>query len=158
MPVISSFAMICRVHVNQLVLGRNRKQGTTDPAITAKCGRENRYGYAARITGPADVRYENEKPLSCGARVWVETREPVDVFDDVLDPEEGWARIRVSRRDIRENIHAAVEARSAVLEVTYPDGRVVMTMHADLPEGAIVLHRPECDPVVSILAPVVQVS
>ena len=67
------------IHINQHVIRRNQKTGEREPVITVKNYKENRYGHAVKIDGPCVVRYEPDNPLSCGARVWIETESPVEV-------------------------------------------------------------------------------
>ena len=62
-----------RIHINQHVIRANKKNGTNDPAITVKTSKQNIYAHRVEIDGPSSVVYSPDKPLSCGARVWVET-------------------------------------------------------------------------------------
>jgi hypothetical protein len=73
------------IHVNQHIIRANRKTGATDPVLTVKRGRENLRAHVARIDGPSEVIYRPEKPLSCGARVWIETKSPV-YLDGASEP------------------------------------------------------------------------
>lgn len=66
-----------RIHVNQHVIRANAKNGTNDPVITVKTSKSNHYTYAAEIDGFSRVVYSPDKPLSCGAKVWIETDAPV---------------------------------------------------------------------------------
>ena len=66
-----------RIHINQHVIRANKKNGEANPPITVKCGRENHYTYAAEIDGLSRIVYSPDKPLSCGAKVWIETEAPV---------------------------------------------------------------------------------
>ena len=66
-----------RIHINQHVIRANKKNGTNDPAITVKTYKENLYAHHVEIGGPSSVIYSPDKPLSCGARVWIETDETV---------------------------------------------------------------------------------
>lgn len=67
-----------RVHVNQHVIKKNAKEGTQDPVITVKCGRENHYCSEAEIQGASRLVYSPHKPLlGCGARLILETTAPV---------------------------------------------------------------------------------
>ena len=72
--------MKTRIHVNQHNIRRNRKEGTNDPVITAKTYKDNRYGHEVQINGPSRVVYSPDKPLSCGAVLWIETNEEVVVL------------------------------------------------------------------------------
>jgi len=71
--------MITRIHVNQHLIKRNRKHGERNAVLTVKSARSNRYGHEVVIGGPSRVVYRPDKPLSCGAHVWVETTSPVKV-------------------------------------------------------------------------------
>lgn len=60
------------IHVNQHVIRNNRKENRSDPCITVKTYKSNNYFSEVEINGPSKLVY-SEKPLSCGATVWVET-------------------------------------------------------------------------------------
>ena len=66
------------IHVNQSVIRANKTHGTTDPPLTVKTYKTNTYADCAEIVDAdgqvvARVVYRPDKPLSCGARVWIET-------------------------------------------------------------------------------------
>ena len=67
------------VHVNQHHVRSNATKGTDLPVLTVKTYRSNRYAYEVNIKGPSRLVYSPDKPLSCGARVWVETEAEVEV-------------------------------------------------------------------------------
>jgi hypothetical protein len=67
------------IHVNQLVIRRNNKTGERNPVLSCKTCKSNTYGHEAEITGPCRVVYSPDKPLGCGARVWIETDSEVVV-------------------------------------------------------------------------------
>jgi hypothetical protein len=71
--------MITRIHVNQHVIRRNLKaaSGPYEPPITVKRGKSNTYASSVTVHGPSKVVYSPDKPLSCGAKVWVETEAEV---------------------------------------------------------------------------------
>lgn len=77
--------MIKRIHVNQHVIRRNTKTGEREPPLTVKTSRGNVRGHAVEIEGASHVVYSAERPLGCGARVWIETRAPVVVLTDDED-------------------------------------------------------------------------
>ncbi len=65
------------IHVNQHVIKRNTKHGTDEPVLTVKTYKENNYAHEAIIKTKDGVElgrviYSPHKPLSCGARVWIE--------------------------------------------------------------------------------------
>jgi hypothetical protein len=59
------------VHVNQHVIRSNTKTGEREPALTVKTYKSNTYANEVQINGPSKVVYSPDKPLSCGARVWI---------------------------------------------------------------------------------------
>jgi hypothetical protein len=67
------------IHVNQHVIKHNNKTGERNPVLTVKSYKSNQYGHSVIINGPCILRYEPDAPLSCGARVWIETEAPVEV-------------------------------------------------------------------------------
>ena len=69
------------IHVNQHVIKKNMVSGERNPTLTVKTYKENRYAHTVEILGPSRVIYSPDKPLSCGARVWIETESDV-VLDD----------------------------------------------------------------------------
>jgi len=65
------------IHVNQHVIRSNTKHGTDNPVLTVKTYKENSYAHEAIIKTKDGVElgrvvYKPQKPLSCGARVWIE--------------------------------------------------------------------------------------
>ena len=71
--------LLKRIHVNQHVIRRNARESQADPPITVKTSRVNLRASAVEIEGPSRVVYSPEKPLACGARVWIETDARVSV-------------------------------------------------------------------------------
>ena len=71
--------MKTRIHVNQHKIRSNIKHGTNDPVITVKTSKSNTYGHEVLINGSSKVIYSPDKPLSCGAKVWIETDSEVTV-------------------------------------------------------------------------------
>jgi hypothetical protein len=69
------------IHVNQAHIRKNIKASDENkvPVLTVKTYKTNRYGNNVTIHGPSKIVYSPDKPLSCGARVWIETEGPVDV-------------------------------------------------------------------------------
>jgi hypothetical protein len=65
------------VHVNQHVIKANGKSGARDPVLTVKTYKDNTYAHEVHINGPCKVVYSPDKPLSCGAKVWIETQSEV---------------------------------------------------------------------------------
>ena len=71
--------MKTRIHVNQHKIRSNKKHGTNDPVITVKTSKSNTYGHEVMINGSSKVIYSPDKPLSCGAKVWIETEAELDI-------------------------------------------------------------------------------
>ena len=67
------------IHVNQHIIKSNRKNGASDPVLTVKTYKDNRYAHEVLIKGDSKVVYSPDKPLSCGAHVWIETQGKVVV-------------------------------------------------------------------------------
>lgn len=63
------------VHVNQHVIRKNGKTGEREPPITVRKGKSVARVHEAVITGPCRVVYSPDKPLACGAKVWIEYEE-----------------------------------------------------------------------------------
>jgi hypothetical protein len=68
-----------KIHINQHVIRANAKTGARDPVITVKTYKENRYAHEVKILGESTVVYSPDKPLSCGAKVWIETDAEVEL-------------------------------------------------------------------------------
>ena len=62
--------------MNQHKIRANTKNGTDDPVLTVKTYKENQYAHEAILKKDGvvigKVVYNPHKPLSCGARVWIE--------------------------------------------------------------------------------------
>ena len=76
------------IHINQHVIKSNRKHGRTDPVITAQNSRGNVYGHTVKVTGECEVVYRPDKPLSCGAHVWIQTTGTVEVDGKAINKKE----------------------------------------------------------------------
>lgn len=67
------------IHVNQFEIKHNNKNpDDRHPVITVKTYKENVYTNSVDIVDDsgnivATVKYSPDKPLSCGAKVWIET-------------------------------------------------------------------------------------
>jgi hypothetical protein len=67
------------VHVNQHVIKSNRKNKVEEPVLTVKTYKSNTYAHEVNIKGDSKVVYSPNKPLSCGAHVWIETQSEVEI-------------------------------------------------------------------------------
>lgn len=81
--------MLKRIHVNQHNIRANARSGNCElPVMTVKTYKSNTTGRRVDILNDdgkviASFIYSPDNPLSCGARLWVETRSQV-----VVDGEE----------------------------------------------------------------------
>lgn len=67
------------IHVNQHVIKSNGKTGERNPTLTVKTYKSNTYASEVEILGPSKIVYSPDKPLSCGAKVWIETHSEVSL-------------------------------------------------------------------------------
>jgi hypothetical protein len=77
------------IHVNQAVIRTNNKKEMTEPVLTVKQGKKNTYAMEAEVLGPSKIIYSPDKPLSCGAKVWIETTSEV-----ILHGEKEWSEVK----------------------------------------------------------------
>jgi hypothetical protein len=75
---------IARIHVNQHVIKANAKNGENNPIFTIKQGGKNTYAHNVKVKGEMELVYSPDKPLSCGAKVWIETRGNIEVDGKIL--------------------------------------------------------------------------
>jgi hypothetical protein len=71
------------IHVNQAHIRKNIKLEAKEqiPVLTVKTYKSNNYCNSVDIKGPSRVVYSPYKPLSCGARVWIETESEVIIHE-----------------------------------------------------------------------------
>lgn len=73
------------IHVNQHVIKSNSKKGENEPVLTCKTYKENKYASEVEILDKdgevvAKVIYRPDNPLSCGAKVWIETNNDINIL------------------------------------------------------------------------------
>lgn len=68
--------LIKRIHINKHVIRANLKNGADDPAITVQLSTGPLRAKHVDIRGPSRL-VTGDKPLSCGARIWLETKAEV---------------------------------------------------------------------------------
>lgn len=68
--------MLTRIHVNQHNIKANAK-GAALPVLTVKTYKENIKCNEVIVHGDSKIIYSPNKPLSCGAKVWIETEADV---------------------------------------------------------------------------------
>jgi len=68
--------LIKRIHINKHIIRTNLKHGRDDPAVTVQLSSGPLRARNVEIKGPSHV-VTGDKPLSCGARIWIETKAEV---------------------------------------------------------------------------------
>tara|TARA_R100000365_G_C2712792_1_gene47682 strand:- start:267 stop:485 length:219 start_codon:yes stop_codon:yes gene_type:complete len=68
-----------RIHVNQSKIKSNAKHNKNEPVITIKTYKDNTYAHGVEILGSSRVIYSPNKPLACGAKVWIETDAEISI-------------------------------------------------------------------------------
>ena len=76
--------MIKRIHINQHKIRSNKINNKEEQVITVKTSKNNYYADEVEVKGSCKVIYKPNKPLSCGARVWIETSDEVIMKDHDL--------------------------------------------------------------------------
>jgi hypothetical protein len=72
------------IHVNQHNIKANAK-GANLPVITCKNYKSNNYANNVNILDKegnivATIKYSPNNPLSCGAKVWIETQNKIEII------------------------------------------------------------------------------
>lgn len=65
-----------RLHVDRRIMAQNRINGTNKPALTIQTSKGSIKAKDITVYGITHL-IQSERPLSCGARAWVETRAEV---------------------------------------------------------------------------------
>jgi hypothetical protein len=73
------------IHVNKPQIDRNRKQGILEPVITIRQGDRTSRCHVAEIKGECRVVYQPDRPLACGAIVWIEVDPNIQVVSKLFD-------------------------------------------------------------------------
>jgi hypothetical protein len=71
-----------RIHVNRHIVRSNSKNNLNEPVLTVKTSKSNNLAHKVEILGDtgevvATVIYRPEKPMDCGATVWIETKNEI---------------------------------------------------------------------------------
>lgn len=73
------------IHVNQLRIRSNRKNGTNEPVVRVQRGSKAVHYHEVEIEGRCKVIYR-KKPLGCGASVWLEVEPYIKVSPRYSSP------------------------------------------------------------------------
>jgi hypothetical protein len=71
--------LVKRIHVNKHIIAANAKTGANDPAITVQTSAGSFNCRTVAWSGMSLMIHDAEHPLSCGAKVWIETHCALDV-------------------------------------------------------------------------------
>ena len=73
-----------RIHVNQHHIRHNAKNpDDKKPPFTCKTSKANHKAWGVDINGPSRLVYSPDKPLACGAKVWIETTAIVGMSEQI---------------------------------------------------------------------------
>lgn len=67
------------IHVDQRNIRKNLKEGTNLPIFTVLTYKSNIKCHNVKINGPCELVYSPNKPLNCGARVFISTEAEVEI-------------------------------------------------------------------------------
>lgn len=70
------------IHVNRQAIAQNLKDGGKRNTLIVRTWKSHHTAWLVEIDGPSvlfDAERVGRKPLSCGARVWIETKSPVKI-------------------------------------------------------------------------------
>ena len=73
------------INVNKQKIKQNLRRENLEPVISVKRYDSNTYGFSAQVNGPCEIIYRPEKPLDCGAVVWIETFASIEVKPKKID-------------------------------------------------------------------------
>lgn len=71
---------IKRLHVDQHRIRKNIKLPVEEhlPPLTIQTSKGPKKAITINVNGPSQLVYRPHKPLSCGARLWIETKAEVE--------------------------------------------------------------------------------
>ena len=72
--------MKTRIYIDRRVIAENQRTGKRKPPIVLRTYKGTRRAFGVEIRGPCRLVYFPDKPLSCGARLWLETEEEMEVI------------------------------------------------------------------------------
>lgn len=87
------------IHVNQHVIKHNKKYNNTLPVCRVQYGKSgsSRYCKEVIIKGESRLVYSPDKPLVCGAKLWIECAGDVELVEEVL-----YKNVREQMEEIRK--------------------------------------------------------
>lgn len=79
-PMVMAAGTLKRIHVNQHIIKHNLKHQLDAPTCTVQWKGKSYVGRDIVIRGESYVKQRMQVPLSCGARIWVETLAEVEIL------------------------------------------------------------------------------
>ena len=76
--------MKARTYINRKIIANNKKTGRNDPPISVRTYKGVKHVHGFELEGPCKIIYSPDKPLSCGATVWIETELNLSDFNNLL--------------------------------------------------------------------------
>jgi hypothetical protein len=70
------------IHINRNIIQQNAKRGETNPVCRIQDGSVIRYCMEVIILGPSKMVYRPDAPLSCGAKLWIETDSEIELIGE----------------------------------------------------------------------------
>lgn len=77
LSLVTKLGTLKRLHVDRKVMAQNKKASKQMPALTIQTSAGPLKAMKVKIHGPS-MLVQSGKPLSCGARAWLETRAVVE--------------------------------------------------------------------------------
>jgi hypothetical protein len=77
---MSKYDKLCGGYVKRIHMDRHKIRRGEPDAVTVQTSAGSIKCRSADILGESSVVYRPDKPLSCGAKAWVETKARVEVF------------------------------------------------------------------------------
>lgn len=72
---------VIHIHQNTIRCNIKKEHNDTEPPIIVRTYKGRVYCYEVEFKGDSKCVYRPHDPLSCGARIWIETEDPVICFD-----------------------------------------------------------------------------
>lgn len=70
------------IHINRNVIQQNAKREVPLPVCRVQEGKIIRYAMEVEIHGPSRMVYRPEDPLTCGAKLWIETDSDITLLGE----------------------------------------------------------------------------
>ncbi len=70
------------IHINRNVIQQNAKRDVPLPVCRVQDGKTTRYAMEVQINGPSRMVYRPDDPLSCGAKLWIETDADITLLGE----------------------------------------------------------------------------